>query len=247
MRILCFANFDYLRVAENWIAQIENIGLAHRITMVALDLATANALSGKDVSVLYRPAPGSERRRLWLHRTEVIFEFLKTGVPVIHSDADAIWLTDPCADLLRPDADMVFSQGTSWPGESHAKRGFVACCGLFALRPSLELFNFTDALLVRLAEVADDQLAFNQLIDERFTDWVIIDPYRLAFHGTSFTCSPEPMRSTNETLSVAILPHHLYPRVVSTLKDVRVAHPPSGRSGSETEAALRKHGLWRLD
>ncbi|MDE4134801.1 putative nucleotide-diphospho-sugar transferase [Phaeobacter sp. QD34_3] len=150
------------------------------------------------------------------------------------------------------DTDMVFSQGTFWPRDVHAKRGLVLCCGFFHLRPSQSTFAFLDAVQERMAYDQDDQIAVNHVISGWIEEWKFEDKYEVPFRDTRFFASTSPVRSkgidrNGREFSISVLPHHSYPRVVKEISDqVVVAHPLSGKTMKEKEEILNELGLWKV-
>lgn len=246
-KIVCFVNTSYLRIARNWLRSIEKIGISEFATIVTLDLASRQAFTAIKVRTMHRPLPSPRLDDLWLHRTLVIAEILEDGYDVIHSDADAVWIRNPLPVIFDGNEDLVFSQGTIWPAESLEKRGFVLCCGLYAARSNDRVKRFFGELIGRLRCNPDDQRALNLLVDERFPDWEIDRPNKHSFDGKTFISSREKMRSRNHELSLSMLPHHLFPRMVKDRSEMMVGHPLSGKNSTECEEALKKFGLWILD
>lgn len=245
-RIVTFVNAAYVPIAWNWLAAMDRLGLRRQCLVVTLDAQAHASLQSADVATLYRPLHSQDFKDLWPHRTEVIADLLADGRDVVHSDVDAIWLRDPLPHLRDDGEDMVFSQGTLWPPESHRRRGFVLCCGFFLLRAVPVVQDFVVQLRERASALGDDQWALNQLIDERVTGWSVDEPYELTYRDTAFVCSRSKMRAHSPSLKVSVVPHHAFPRLVTTLDEVVVAHPLSGKSLEETRSVLIEKGLWFL-
>lgn len=163
---------------------------------------------------------------------------------IVHSDCDAVWLGNPLPLIDRCQRDMVFSQGTVWPPDVHAKYGFVLCCGLYYIRK-------TDHTLVLMSEVekrimidGGDQAPLNRIIDERGYEWAIHDPYQIPFRDTFFTASREIITSkTGQPISISILPHHLVARKIDVIEPCMiVAHPLSDKTGEDKKEVLSRLG-----
>ena len=251
-RILTFCNADYVPVARNWLRALAEIGLDHAATIVSLDEATRASFASDQV--LHRPlSPSSDDlSALWSHRIGVLRELLSSGEAIIHSDADAIWLRDPMPDILASDADMVFSQGTIWPPDVHRHHGIVLCCGFFFLRPDQQVLAFLDAVDARMITDRDDQMAVNRVVAALIDDWQVDDPYEVPFRQDRFIASRRPIRArlakdSSDQISITVLPHHAYPRLLDCVTDeMVVAHPLSGKSLNEKMRCLGQLGLWLL-
>jgi hypothetical protein len=211
--------------------------------LVTLDDVAATAFA--DARTLHRPFTG-DMAGLWIHRTNVISELLESGYSVLHSDADAVWLKDPWAHYFDSDEDLIFSQGTIWPPDSLATKGLVVCCGLFLMRATPAVKAILPEWMSMTAEFGDDQIAINRLLDRALPEWSISQPYERIYQGQAFTCSPSKMTARAENLSVAVLPHERFPRLVDDLAGVYVAHPLSPKGAAETESVLHAAGLWHL-
>ncbi|MCC5987901.1 MAG: hypothetical protein JJT95_09480 [Pararhodobacter sp.] len=249
-RIVTFCNAGYIPVVENWLRALDNIEMDDRAIVVSLDDSTRDAFpAGR---VLHRPLPPGAQGlgALWSHRIAVLRELLSTGEAVIHSDADAVWLRDPIPDIDACATPIVFTQGTFWPPDVHARRGLVLCCGFFFLRPDPQVFRFLDAVAARMSTDRDDQIAMNRVVDAWIDDWKIDNPYRVSFRDIQFIASRMPIRAhgfdeAGNEVAISVLPHHAYPRILDSLtQDTVVAHPLSGKSRSEKERCLRRLGLW---
>ena len=249
-RIVTFCDAAYIPVARNWLRALAEIGLDGSATIVAMDEATRKAFPPE--VILHRPLQRSEGfAELWAHRIMILREMLSAGEAIIHSDADAIWLRNPMAEIEACKADMVFSQGTVWPPDVSARHGLVLCCGLFFLRPTPQVETFLDAVSVRMGTDRDDQTAINRVVASWIDGWQIEIPYEIACGKGYFTASRQPIHARGgdspiaET-GLAILPHHAFPRIVDKLTDdMFVVHPFSGKTLADKRRVLGSLGLWR--
>lgn len=248
-RIIAFADASYIPVARNWLLALRAIGLDEQATLVTLDDEVRRAFPAQ--RVMHRPIDGGNLEALWAHRIAVFRELLHAGEAFIHSDVDAVWLADPRGHIAGSDADMVFSQGTIWPPDVHDRHRLVLCCGFFSLTPSERVMGFINAVAARLDEDRDDQAAVNRVISSVIEGWLVEAPYEIAFRDTSFIASPVPIRAIPRTdgnadwPTVAVLPHHIFPRLVEKLtKEMVVAHPLSGKSCADKRAYLSRLGIW---
>jgi hypothetical protein len=242
--IVTFANEAYIPVARNWMAALDAAGVSAPIRIVALDAATRDAFPA--ARVLFRPCKAAGLGDLWTFRIRVLRELLEESSGLVHSDADAVWMRDPLPMIADCATEMVFSQGTIWPPDVHAKHGIVLCCGLYYLSNTPSVRRFMAQLEARVAHDRDDQVSVNRLLDEQGVEWVIEEPYRIPFEDTDYIVSRRIILSRHATpLSVAVLPHHLFPRVMEGPDPkVIVAHPFSPKSCADKIAVLSRLGLW---
>ena len=245
--IVTFVNEGYLPIVRNWLVAIARLNLTGQALVVTLDESAHEALANSGVRLLHRPKTLPGLNGLWIHRVAVLSELLKAGENIVHSDADAVWLGDPMPALTSGAFDLVFTQGTIWPPEVHAKRGIVLCCGLYFVRGTPQAGRFFARIAERVRSDTDDQRALNRMVDETFHDWVIEAPYAIPFRDTQFICSRRPITAQGPDVTLAVLPHHAYPRLMNGSDGVIVGHPLSGKTCEETRVVLQQHGLWLLD
>ncbi len=251
--IVTFVSEPYIPVGINWLKTISSLETGADIRIVSLDEATRNAFPPS--VILHRPVESGGLAGLWIHRTAVLRELLDQGHGVVHSDADAVWVRNPLPMMEECGAEMVFSQGTVWPPDVHARRGIVVCCGLFYMRSTPSVREFMAraqrqvVLDLETDKGLDDQVAINRLIDRDLIKWVITgETYNIGFRDLRFTASLETMRGESACgPTVAVLPHHRFPRVVTEIgPEVMVAHPFSGKTCADKEAVLSRLGLWHI-
>lgn len=249
--IVAFADSAYRSIAFNWLRAIERVGLLEAVDFVALDEALHNALIQSGVACSFLPPPAGDLNSLWRHRTRTLRAKIEASDrPIIHSDTDAVWLNSPIERLLSEPADLVFSQGTIWPPESLSHRGFVLCCGLFMARPTSQCHRFFSALEPLVDELQDDQWAVNRLVDREVRSWQIVQDQWLELNDERFVISNESMRGSGPQISVTVLPHAEFPRLMTERESIvqreriLVGHPLSGKTAAETQVALHQNGLW---
>ncbi|EGV27594.1 hypothetical protein ThidrDRAFT_4593 [Thiorhodococcus drewsii AZ1] len=243
--IVTFANEAYIPVARNWLAAIDAAGVSAPVRIIALDAATRDAFSAG--RVLYRPCDAAHLANLWTFRISVLRALLAEVHWLIHSDADAVWMRDPLPIIADCATDMVFSQGTVWPPDVHARHGIVLCCGFFSLRNTGPVRRFMAQLEARVTLDRDDQVSVNRLMDEGGLEWAVEEPYTIPFRDTVFRASHRIIRSREDhPVSVSVLPHHLFPRLMDgSVSEVIVAHPLSPKTCADKIAVLSQLGLWR--
>lgn len=244
--IVTFANEAYIPVARNWLGALDAVGVSAPVRIVALDAATRDAFPVE--RILYRPCDAADLGNLWAFRVRVLRELLADAPGLIHSDADAVWMRDPLSMISNCSTDMVFSQGTVWPPDVHARHGIVLCCGFFHVSNTGPAHRFMAQLEARVAQDRDDQVSVNRLLDERGVEWSIEEPYTIPFRDKVFVASRRIIRSAKGKgpLSVAVLPHHLFPRLMDGPdSNVIVAHPLSPKVCADKITVLSRLGLWR--
>lgn len=243
--IITFANKAYIPVVLNWLRAIDRLNLNATVRVVALDEATRDALPPE--RVLFRPLKVTDLGALWLFRVKILRELLVECEGLVHSDADAVWMRDPLPAIQACNSDLVFSQGTVWPPDIHARHRIVVCCGFFYLRRTDSVLELLDELESRVEIDQDDQKSFNKLLDGRGVQWEIAEPYSIAFRDTDFIASREVIRGCwAAPPSVAILPHHQFPRLIERISaEVIVAHPLSPKDCAAKIQHLSLLGLWR--
>lgn len=242
--IVTFANAAYIPVARNWLSALQSLSIRASIRIIALDAATRDAFPAE--LVIYRPYEIRNLSGLWQFRVTILRELLLEADGIIHSDADAVWMKNPLPAIESCSTDMVFSQGSIWPPDVHARHGIVVCCGLFYLKNVSFVQDFMEQLENRVSIDQDDQVSVNRLLDESGVTWDVTNPYIIPFRDTEVIASRQPIFSTgNDSASVAILPHHLFPRLMDAPHpNVIVAHPLSPKNCSDKIAVLSRLGLW---
>lgn len=250
--VLTFVSEDYIPIGRNWLRHVQATAPDAMIRMVALDEATRAAFPEEIVQ--YDPPEGQGLARLWLHRLAVMRTLLEQGHDIIHSDADAIWCRDPRPHIAACKTEMVFSQGTVWPPDVHARHGVVLCCGFFFMQSTPAVRRFMQEVNRRVETDRDDQVSVNRLLVSNGVRWELPAPYQIAFRDKAFSASREiGIGHVESGPSVALLPHHLFPRLVEPgtseleMSDIVVAHPLSPKVCSEKIDSLSRLGLWVQD
>lgn len=244
--IVTFASKEYLKVAKNWLCAIMKTNVQAPIRIVALDRETRDALPAE--YTLYQPCSAEGFASVMAFRFKILREMLEEANSIIHSDCDAVWIGNPLPLIDRCQSDMVFSQGTVWPPDIHAKRGIVLCCGLFYVRKTDHTLDLMSEVEKRIMIDGCDQAPLNRIIDERGCEWAINDPYLIPFRDTMFTASREIIRSKpGQSISISILPHHIVARQIDAIMPcMLVAHPLSGKTGKDKKEVLLRLGLWMV-
>lgn len=246
MRVVTFCNENYLSLLDNFCAAP---GAPAREAMIvyALDYVTLERASHLGIESRKLDWDG-DLASLWTTRTRKFAQLINDGVSFIHTDLDAVWLRDPLAHLFSGDQDMIFSQGTIWPPECHARLGFVLCCGLFAMRPGEASSKFLELMVDDLHRTGDDQVSLNALLMTHETAWPgwLSPDYRLPFEGGKFSCWSKPLDGVCEALDlrVRMIPHRDAMRIKDcTALDPYVFHPLSPKQSEQKLRMFADLGL----
>ena len=245
--IVVFANYQYARILENWIAAISRLGISNYM-VVALDVRLHDYLKNNGVKSVLRECD-EDLGNIWVHRVKVIQELLESGYDVIHSDADAVWLKNPLDVYFhKPAYDVAFSQGTHWPRDVHNVWGFVLCCGLFYVRSNDATRQLFDAIAADVECSKDDQVSCNRVLMKLNTEWEYPnDMYSLSYDGIEFNCSNEIIHGKNNVVCVALLPHSRFQRISDSCADVYIKHMISSKTSCSTKELLKNNNCWFLD
>ena len=244
--IVTFASREYLSAARNWLFAIKKANVQAPFRIVALDRETRDALPAE--YTLYQPFNADGFASIMAFRFKILREILDGQGAIVHSDCDAVWLGNPLHLIDRCQNDMVFSQGTVWPPDVHAKHGLVLCCGLFYARKTSHTLDLMSEVEKRIMTDGGDQAPLNRILDEKGYEWAIKDPYEIPFRDTLFTASREIIRSKpGQPISISILPHHIVARQIDAVTpSMLVAHPLSSKTGEDKQEVLSRLGLWMM-
>jgi len=245
VKIIVFANYNYLPVLENWLEAIDSLQIEN-ILIISLDQELHKHLQERNIPSLLRVCE-LDLGKLWIHRVKVILELMETGYDVIHSDADAVWLKNPLEYLNNIQEDMVFSQGTFWPKDVHKEWGFVLCCGFFYIKNNTRTIKFMKELYKRVLLDKDDQVSCNRILFEKNIQWNIKDKYFLKYREVPFLCSQEIIVGRGKEISIAVLPHSKFQRVHEKEKEAYVKHIISEKNADSIINILEDTGCLFID
>jgi hypothetical protein len=168
--IISFCNYDYVKLAEIWVAELSKLNITNYI-IISADQKTYEHLKSKNINTELRNYDTKES--FWVYRIKVIQTFLEKNTHdyLVHSDLDAIWKKNICEELFNEnnDTDLFFSQGTTFPEEHLSKHKFVLCCGFFCIKSNKKTLKFMKKYISNLVLIKDDQKAINlELIDTKW-------------------------------------------------------------------------------
>lgn len=170
-----------------------------------------------------------------------ISQVLKSGIGVIWSDLDAIWLR-PCAYSLFSQVssrvDIIAQRGT-FPQSVNAKVGFTVCAGFFMARPTstAQFFMEKTHLIIRKkmytgAPDKDDQVNFNVILwNARAFRYEMSNLYSVYdFVYTNWNYS---------SIRIAMLPSALFPR----LSDIKITNVSSPALSEQSRSVVDSNSI----
>lgn len=168
--IISFCNYDYVKLAEIWVAELYKINITNYV-IISADEKTYDHLKSKNINTELRNY--DKKESFWVYRIKVMQTFLEknTNDYLVHSDLDAIWKKNICEELFNENnnIDLFFSQGTVFPEEHLKRHKFVLCCGFFCIRSNEKTIKFMNKYINNLEKIKDDQKAINlELIDTKW-------------------------------------------------------------------------------
>jgi len=245
---VAFATGTFARLLDNWLIHARATGV-RQVMVVAMDARLAVPPS-PDILVVNHRYDGT-LHDLWVQRA-LVFAFLADrGVDFVHSDVDAVWLKDPRLFCFADEGlDLVFSQGTNYPGAVWQIWGFVLCCGLFAVRANARTAAFFSKISALAARIPDDQVAVNALLAQHRTDWETTgqSATTLEVRGVPFRTFEQMLFGTCEALNlrIGLIPHNRVPRLPVAGADAIARHPLGPGDPVLKARVLRAVGCWKL-
>ncbi len=222
--VIAFGDIRYINVIEEWLKRIVKLQVRNYV-FISLDDETQNYLVSRGYNTSLVPYKGN-LGEFWVFRLKVIRRLLESGLNVVHSDADAFWLSNPLDNLSLSTADIVSSQGSIFPESTLQHWGFVLCCGFQMFRSTLNCLALFERLIPYVEEVKDDQIAVNEVLMNMGVTWERDNTgYTLTHQGKSFTCYKKHLIGKCDSLTVQLLPHAQYQRYFEGINpDLKVLH-----------------------
>jgi hypothetical protein len=204
MQVVTSVNEPYLDLLDIWRRQSGAI-IGRPPLICCMDAVSADRCAGwPDVETVRPASVPNTRHRFWLERFDSLARCLEVG-DILHSDADAFWLSPPWELLAESADDLVFSREFGIPRSLVRKWGFVLCCGWFAARSTPATRAFFGHWRALTARRMDDQLALNELLAGLGAVWT---PARCGDHNAArCTVSVDGHR-----LSILVLDHETITR-----------------------------------
>ena len=245
---IVFVDSSYSEVFDNWLRHALSF-VGNDLFVFSLDEAMHVKVQGRGLSSLLLNFSGA-LDELWLLRLEIFEALTDLGVSFVHSDVDAVWMSDPRAYCVGLDVDLAISAGTIWPPEALELWGFVLCCGFFSVRPSSGMKAFFEAVRHAAIVDRDDQAAVNRVLAKAAVGWqseglsydvqvVMGRPFRI-YHEVIFGRTRHGF-----DIALALLPQDLFQRIRRSCEPGFVKHPLTPKEPAAKIAALRDFGCWR--
>jgi len=147
----------------NWLLALKRININIPLLIFSLDTESEEFLNKNGVDT--ERVPGVNNiSQLWVRRVEIFKDLLDSGLNIIHSDLDALWLRNPMHYFENGNYDFLFSQGTTHPQEIFKKREFVLTCGFFGIRSNPKTIQVLDKIRKDVQLTKDDQTSFNRIL-----------------------------------------------------------------------------------
>ena len=247
--VVTYADSSFLGKVLNWLIAVDRAGV-HNALVVALDESLHNFIHQRGFASVLVPT-GTTLNEIRLTRLRVCQVLLRSGISVIQSDADAVWLRDPRPEFFANDsAAMVASQGVYWPPKAHAKWGFVLCTGLFSVRSEAATNVLLERWIDDFHETGSDQESLNRLLLSDGVTWEMnsVTSETRLFRNRSFQTFDAPVSGicTSASLSLCLLPHMLFQRVPVEAPSPYVAHYLPDLADLPDTQALTDTGSWFL-
>jgi Nucleotide-diphospho-sugar transferase len=161
----------YLRIFALWLEKFERSGYLPCLRVATFDAESARFVRARGISHVAIDERIRDPRQLFVARLNEIAALVAAGRKVIHSDADAFWLSPDLPALIREDCDLQISVGHGIPKTALDEWGFTLCCGFFIAQDSPAMKRFLATWIDRSSRLEDDQIALNDLLLEHDLRW----------------------------------------------------------------------------
>jgi hypothetical protein len=238
--IVAISSNQYSDVALSWAKSMQDLNITNYL-IIAMEEELHAKLKDNNINVAYKPfVVDKDLGSFWVFRLKVIKSLLDSGVNVIHSDTDALWLKNPLHKYFYDSKfDVLASQGTIWPHDIVEKWGFVLCCGLIYYKSSPSNLLFFKELIKKSIEVKEDQTALNRILFEEGINWDYDkEDYILTHNNRKFKCFNKIVSGKCRDLLFGLLPHHLFQRFCEPDKSPYVAHLLSEKNANSKLNAI---------
>lgn len=239
--VLTYVSYSYKSTLLNWLVAMERAKV-RGVGVVCLDEDLRNYLRQRGIPC-YVPAQapsssGDKKRggqlnlkainKLWIMRLVHLLEVLRSGVSVILSDGDAIWVDNAITSGLLHErtGDIVASRG-KYPWDIAEAWGATLCMGVVYFRSIGPVITMLEHALEEAVQANDDQVGLNNALFNSFGhDPVRVFGRRLDVFEREIAVAP-----ASATLPrLVILPNQVVPRFCNHLNDkdwsdsVSIAH-----------------------
>jgi hypothetical protein len=261
-----FISSEYLGVGRIWLAAMKHLGLSNYL-VIAGDPQARDTLAGwgaphvearllpRASSCDYVSRAGFSAKGLAMTALKfpVVRALLESGLDVVLSDADAMWLRDPVSHLQ---ADIAFQRVCYFPSPVADFWGFAACSGFVFVRASQGCVRLLDDCIQEQTAVQSDQLALNLALLEAGSTW----DASAAEESTRPLAANERLRNDfvaksrvgiggridRYGLKLLALPHHQFWRhawVPAAADEMVICHPNSPKNDIEKQKSLAALGF----
>jgi hypothetical protein len=167
--IMTFSDYGYRNITMEFYQHLKNLNIDNYV-VIATEEKMFKFLKDKEInthmipkSFRKGPAIPAHQSNFWIYRMTVIQYVLSKGLNILHSDADAFWKKDP-KELFDSDSDIIISQGTFMPWETHEKWKFVMCCGLMYFKSTPQVRSVISRCISHMGKTLDDQISLNVIL-----------------------------------------------------------------------------------
>lgn len=227
--IVAFADYKYRRIALNWAEHLKLLNISDYV-VYSLDNDCYDFLLNHQINTQRLESNVSVNNRFdFRARFEIIFDLLKSGNDIIHSDLDAIWLRDP-SEFIIGDYDIVASTGT-FPPAIYKKIGFTLCMGWMYYKSNTAVKDVFSSINQKPINLRDDQVLFNEALFDTHLQYNISD------------IDSNIKEVKFDEFKIKVLDQELVSRNIPRCKDTYVCHPLSPKN-IDREEFLKEENLW---
>lgn len=237
-RIVIFVDSGLLDVFLNWLIFFSHacdMNLAD-LDVISMDKKTSEVLNKVGINespqsfnleeiIETQKIPYSKLSLIWMKRMDVLAEYIQSGVDVIFSDSDAIWVRDPLPwlSMYGQIADVVASRAW-YPQLLFQKWGACVCMGFIYVRAGtfgLDFVNEISNYLQHQIELnmtnPDDQFAANHVLN----DWNISFTRKMVV-GINTVPDVGYVTRNHSRYALLLLPHSQFLRKCHAMKASQV-------------------------
>ena len=181
-----------------------------------------------------------DAKKFWLFRLENIFKIITSGINVIHSDLDAVWVKNPVEKFIYKNNkyDIISSiahKKSAHPKEVRKKIGFTLCMGFIFFRSCTRTISFFKSLLDNF-DATDQATLNNVLADSNPT----ISSLTIGGINDNFLIETNKLNIMGLSKNI-ILRDNIFININS---NIYVCHPNGGKTCNKTKNILKKCNLW---
>ena len=231
VRVIIFVDLKLLDVFMNWALFYYHIcNNFDDLDVICMDETSAELLklaglscSERSFHLKYSEDEKDKLGRIWLHRVEIITDYILSGIDVILSDSDALFLNPKVFTDISSygqNAEFVASRAW-WPWPQFKVWGACICMGFvyaksgpFAADLFLSMREGLQQQALLNSGWPDDQIAINNLLESWNITWM--DGYLSV--GSNKVANTGRVIRNGTTYNVTLLPHSEYIRKCHSFK-----------------------------